>query len=146
MRKIAVAIIILFASITLVSAQDYNWAVGGRFGGEMSGVTVKHNFDASNALETILAIPYDDGFAATLLYEKHVPVIGPGFNFYYGAGAHVGKWDKKFSFGGDVIIGLDYKIKNAPVALSIDYKPVFNIVSRTKFYMLDFALGLKIVF
>lgn len=133
-------------TVTAANAQSYRWAVGARVGGETAGVSVKYNFDGVNAMEGILSFPYKNGFLFNALYERYVPVIDRGFYFFYGAGGHIGKWDSKFAVGADAIIGLEYRIPNMPLAISIDYKPTFNIASRTKFYMLDFALGIRAMF
>lgn len=146
MRKIFGLLLMAVMAASVASAQDYKWAVGARFGGEMGGGTVKYNIDGVNALEAMLASPWDDGFIATVLYERHIPVIAEGFHFYYGGGGHIGGWHHKFAFGVDGIIGLEYRIKDAPLAISADYKPVFNIAEKTKFYMADIAFGIKVTF
>jgi len=52
--------------------------------------------------------------------------------WFYGGGGYVG-------FGGDTnvggmgIIGLDYKFNNAPLNLSLDWKPELNIISDINF-------------
>jgi hypothetical protein len=149
MKKLIAIMAFVVATATAVSAQDYNWAIGLRGGGEMGGLTVKKNFGA-NAIEGIFSIPWSSGFAATVLYERNVPVIADGFNFYYGAGAHVGVWGYKgvtdFALGVDAIVGLEYKIPKAPIALSIDYKPMLNIIEHFGFYWADVALGIKFTF
>lgn len=150
MKKFICLFAFAMASLTVVSAQDYNWAVGVRLGGEMGGASLKYKFNTANALEAIVAAPWDSGFALTALYERYIPVIGKGFHFYYGAGAHVGSWKykskNKFSLGIDGIIGLEYKLKDVPLAFSLDYKPVFNVVEKTKFYLADIALGIRVAF
>ncbi len=146
MKKLFAILTITMLSLSIASAQDYKWAVGARFGGEMGGATVKYNLDGVNALEGMLASPWNDGFVGTVLYERHIPVIAEGFHFYYGGGGHIGEWHHKFSIGVDGIIGLEYRIINAPLALSLDYKPVFNIAEKPKFYMADIALGVKVTF
>lgn len=112
----------------------------------MGGATVKYSLDGVNAIEGMLSGLWDDGFIVTALYERHVPVITDGFHFYYGAGAHIGAWSHDFSIGIDGIIGLEYKIRSIPLALSIDYKPIFNIAADTHFYFADIALGVKVTF
>lgn len=128
------------------SAQMYDWAVGVRIGGETAGASVKYMLNTDSGFEAILAAPWDDGFTATLLYERHIPIIENGFFLYYGAGGHVGEWKDKFSLGVDGIIGLEYNIPNVPLVLSLDYKPIFNIAERTRFYAADFAFGIKVAF
>lgn len=146
MKKIFLMAAAAVMTISAAKAQSYDWAVGVRAGGEMIGANVKRMFNPSDGLEVMLATPWDDGFVVTALYERHIPVIDRGFNFYYGAGAHVGGWNHKFALGVDGIVGLEYKIPDVPLVLSVDYKPVFNIVRRTKFYMADLAFSLKVSF
>ena len=49
--------------------------------------------------------------------------------------------------GVDGIVGLEYKIPKAPIALSLDVKPFVEFVSRGYIYSsLDPGLGIKITF
>lgn len=146
MKKMLITAVLLLTFAGAAWAQNYKWATGVRFGGEMGGVTLKHKFDTANALEGILAFPWKDGFTATVMYERHVPIIGEGFEFYYGLGAHLGSWQHRFATGVDAIAGLEFKVPGIPLAVSLDYKPALNLVKKTKFYMADIALGAKFTF
>lgn len=146
MKKILCLLALAIASFSAASAQDYNWAVGARIGGDLGGATVKYKFNSSAAVEAIFATPWDGGFTSTALYERHVPVIDRGFHFYYGAGGHIGKIDTKFALGVDGIVGIEYKLRDLPLVFSLDYKPMFNIVEKSKFYLADIALGIKVAF
>ncbi len=139
-------VVFAIASFAAASAQDYNWGVGVRLGGDMGGASVKYKLNSVNALEGILATPWKNGFVFTALYERYIPVIGRGFHLYYGAGGHVGNRVRKFSFGFDGIVGLEYKLDNVPLAFSLDYKPSLNIVEKSKFYLADIALGIRVTF
>lgn len=148
MKKIILTLLFA-ATFAVAGAQDYNWAVGIRGGGRATGITAKYSIDGANALEGILSFTSGVNFYG--LYERHMPVISQGFSFYYGAGAHIGSWERhdkdKFTVGADVIVGLEYKIKNAPLAISVDYKPALNIIGHTGFRsMYDFGLGVKAAF
>ena len=82
--------------------------------------------------------------------------IGNGFNLYYGAGAHVGGWNYKaghdegknsgFNLGLDAIVGLEYSLKVAPLAFSIDWKPRLDFLPSTEFVATSLALGVKFTF
>lgn len=150
MKKVLLGLIAAVFYLSTVSAQDYNWAIGARLGGETSGLSVKYNLDGVNALEGVLSIPYRGGFNVLGMYERNIPVIAPGFNFYYGGGAHLGSWKRdhksEFVLGVDGIVGLEYKISEVPLAISLDYKPALNIISHTRFYLGDVALGIKVTF
>ena len=146
MKKLVLLIAFAIASFTAASAQDYNWGVGVRLGGDTGGASGKYKFNAVNAFEGILATPWKNGFTLTALYQRYIPVIGNGFHFYYGVGAHVGSWARKFALGVDGIIGLEYKLRDVPLAFSLDYKPAFNIIEKPKFYFADLALGIRVTF
>ena len=148
MKKIAVLLTILsLTAVTGLSAQNYNWAIGVRGGVTASGITVRHNFDPVNSIEGML--DFAQGFNVYALYERNVPVIASGFNFYYGAGVNIGSWDHhegKFTFGINGIVGLEYKVASIPLAFSLDYKPNRNVIGKTGFHAADFGLGIKVTF
>lgn len=141
------AVISLFGA-TKASAQDYNWAVGIRGGVTVSGITVKHNFDPANSIEGM--VDFTRGVNVYALYERNIPVISEGFNFYYGGGANIGSWAKhsynKFTMGINAIVGLEYKIRSLPLAFSVDYKPCLNFIGYTGFRAADFGLSAKFTF
>ncbi|MCL2560756.1 MAG: hypothetical protein FWE10_00320 [Rikenellaceae bacterium] len=149
MKKI-ICLLIAAAAFSTYSAraQDYNFAVGVRLGGDTGGASVKFKMNPSDALEGILSVPWDKGggFLFTLLYERHIPVITHGFHLYYGAGGHIGTRVEKLSFGVDGILGLEYKLRHSPLAISLDYKPSFSILHKTKFHFSDLALGIRVAF
>ena len=95
-----------------------------------AGVSLKHFATPTNAFEFI-GYFYREGARITALYEIHGPISGaPGLKWYVGPGAHVGFYDKKFGdrayAGLDGVLGLDLKINNAPINLSIDWQPSFE--------------------
>src|SRR5688572_16714269 len=86
-------------------------------------VTVKHALEAQ-------AMFHREGLRLVGLYEFHFPLEGiGGLAWYAGPGAHIGVYRSKYKelynsntdFGIDGVIGLDYKIPNAPVNLSLDW-------------------------
>ena len=94
MKRLLIIAALCLASIA-AQAQDYNWAIGVRGGGNDSGVTLKHILSDYNALELTYNFQYprDRMLRASvfsLLYEWNQPVISDGFLLYYGFGAHIG--------------------------------------------------------
>lgn len=151
MKKVlCIALFVLFA--LGASAQPYRWAAGIKAGGgsALAGLTVKHFFDAHSSIDGVVSIPYDKGFNVLALYQRNVPVITEGFNFYYGAGANLGAWKNddvsKFVLGIDLVVGLEYKLKPAPIAFSLDYIPGVNIIGHTGFFWGGIGLGIKYTF
>ncbi|MEN9571130.1 MAG: hypothetical protein RL172_2361 [Bacteroidota bacterium] len=110
------------------ASQDYGTALGVKF--YPGAISLKHFIHENKAIEG-LGYFWDKGFRLTGLYEIHAPINGaPGLKWYVGPGAHVGfynnKWGGGSYFGVDGVIGLDYKINNAPINLSLDWQPSFE--------------------
>jgi hypothetical protein len=86
---------------------------------------------------------WDHGFRFTGLYEIHGDISdAPGLKWYVGPGAHIGWYNDNyyhnnyyygngsFSLGLDGVLGLDYKISGAPIALSLDVNPFLELVGH----------------
>jgi len=144
--------LLLFSVVTVFainqsSAQsmgsDYQTAVGVKFW--PGAITVKHFIQDNRALEGLASF-WDHGFRFTGLYEIHGDIAGaPGLKWYVGPGAHIGAYngswyhndyyyrDGGFSLGIDGVLGLDYKINGAPIALSLDIQPYLELVNHAYF-------------
>ncbi len=138
MRKVLVLLAIVLAlSIQVTNAQSmgrtYKTALGVKF--YPGSITIKHFLNEKNAIEG-LAYFWDWGTRITGLYEIHGDINGaPGLKWYVGPGAHIGFWNTKYKnrygesgayIGVDGVLGLDYKINNAPINLSLDWQPSFS--------------------
>jgi len=131
-----------FASIAQNNSSSYTTAVGVKF--YPAGITLKHFTGNNRALEGI-AYLWDNGFRFTGLYEIHGDINGAeGLKWYVGPGAHIQFWNDKWKkaypardggigIGVDGVLGLDYKIKGAPLNFSLDWQPSFNFVGYTYF-------------
>jgi len=152
-------LILTFCALAFnANAQSYNWALGVRGGGTDTGLTFKHILSDDNAIEAEFNYWYlgnnDKGKALTVLYEFNSPIFDEGFTFYYGLGAHFGIVDRKedgertslMRIGVDAVCGLEYKLANAPIAFSFDYRPFVNIPQMKESYFYNFGLGLKFAF
>ena len=93
--------------------------------------------------------------AIFLPFEVYQPLSAKGLSWFYGAGAYVGfesDSDKNGEGGGRTfagptgIIGLDYKFSNAPINLSLDWKPELNIIPAINFVPDAFALSVRFAF
>lgn len=143
MKRIIYSFAILFIvglSSASVHAQsrgmgsEYKTALGVKF--YPGSVTLKHFVKDNAAVEGLLNF-WRYGMRITGLYEFHDDIRNaPGLKWYAGPGAHIGFWNKKGNnyygsnggayLGIDGVLGLDYKIKNAPINLSIDWQPSFT--------------------
>ncbi len=113
---------------TNISSQDYTTSLGVKF--YPGAVTIKHFLNEKAAIEG-LGYFWNRGARITGLYEFHWDIPNAaGLKWYAGPGAHVGFYSAKYgggsSVGVDGVIGLDYKIKGAPINLSLDWQPSFE--------------------
>ena len=134
-RTIVLLIALIMLNITLSNAQSsssnsstYTTALGVKF--YPTGITLKHFISDKHALEG-LGYFYNYGFRVTGLYEIYGDINNaPGLRWYIGPGAHVGFYNTKYgggsSAGVDGVLGLDYKVTNAPLNLSLDWQPSFE--------------------
>ena len=151
--------LILFAKRS--DAQDYKTAAGVKFGGYENGFSVKYFMDSNTALEGVLGIR-NHGAVLTGLYELHQPAFNIALlKFYYGFGAHLGSVgrgiykrfgsddnvynDSHILLGADAVLGLEYKLPDAPIAISLDLNPRLELATGP-FFDLAPGLGLKYTF
>ncbi len=166
MKKVRTFIMSLILISGTVCAEDYGTGIGLRLGGLSSGLSIKGFVNSTSALEGIASFGRHS-FIATGLYEKHFEIPGAaGLNMYVGAGGHLGFFGYRGSYfykkkneyfyvydegrtavvpGIDVIIGLEYKIKDVPLAIGVDIKPFIDFFDGSGFYF-DGALNIRYVF
>lgn len=148
MKKILViCVICIFALQQNSVAQDYKTGFGVRAGGYQNAISIKHFFRPSVAVEGLIGNGYfRRGVSLTILIEKSVTAFDrEEFQFFYGAGAHIGSYrgdyfyrdyyKKKYRYyndgfvalGLDGIIGLEWKIPEIPLSLGVDIKPTIEL-------------------
>ncbi len=153
LKKILLSGVFLLLVTISSFGQPYKTGVGIRFGGIATGVSVRHFVSSKGAFEGLASFGRH-AFIITGLYESfHAFPNAEGLSWFFGGGAHVGfhqdeyryeyyyykghgnktikvyeDGDEQFSFGGDFIIGLDYKFKNTPIDISLDVKPMIDFV------------------
>lgn len=160
MKRFLLATIVLL-SLTSLRAQemnngpDYRTALGVKV--YPGAVTVKHFLKPTAAVEGLGYIS-SDGFRLTGLYELHYNLGNvEGLKWYVGGGAHVGIWsdswknryptrDGGLAIGVDGVLGLDYKISGAPLNLSFDWQPSFNLIGYNYFEGGWGGLGIRYTF
>lgn len=160
MRKL----FILFSFVTITACANaqkmalgstYKTAIGVKF--YPGSISVKSFTKPNLALEG-LAYFWNYGTRFTGLYEIHGDITGvEGLKYYVGPGAHVGYWndhwknsfparDGGFMFGVDGVLGLDYKLKGAPLNVNLDWQPSFNFVGYNYFEGGWGGLGIRYAF
>jgi len=144
-------LIIVFSFVCIaatVSAQkmamgsDYKTAVGLKY--YPFSITAKTFIKQNTAVEGLLSF-WNYGTRVTGLYEIYGNINGiDGLKWYAGPGAHLGFWNNTWKdkypardggvqFGVDGVIGIDYKIANAPVDVSLDWQPSYTFIGYNYF-------------
>lgn len=124
-------------------AQPYMHSVGVR-AGYSSGVTYKafrlHRMGAYEG-----SILYNrHGFNLSALYEHHLePFRNERFLVFAGGGAFGGDWNEEFSLGIMGVVGIEYNIRDIPLNLAVDWRPMFNIIQITELDLLDFGFSIR---
>jgi len=132
MKKIVLTFVVLCVlALAKGYSQSYKGGIGLRLG-RPSGITGKTFLNKNAALEGIFHY-WKGGFGLTGLYEIHSQLgRDKNLQFYYGAGAGFTVQDHYhndyFSLGIDGVIGIEYKIKSAPISLGLDIKPYLNVI------------------
>ena len=127
MNKYSISFLFLVLLPFFAAAQKYRTAAGVRIGRDDFGLTVQQKIKKNTTLEGIGLVGGRE-VSATGLVEQHFPVIGPGFNLYLGAGAHVGHLkDHGGFYGADVLAGAEMKLPLVPLVISLDLKPAFHV-------------------
>jgi hypothetical protein len=170
MKKIILCLSILISFLlickqsnaqTNTNADDYKTAVGLKFGGYENGISIKYFTTNTVALEGVIGFR-DNGVVITGLYEMNQEAFGlPELKFYYGAGAHIGAVGSgvyrtiggnsetynrgQILLGIDGTIGLEYRIPQSPLAVSLDLNPRVELATGP-FFDVAPGLGLKYTF
>ncbi len=155
-RKAGLPILFLLIFTGFCKAQDHEMAIGLR-GGVGYGLSLKQFIEDDVAVELIFNSRYS-GINITGLYEWHKEAFNnPNWYWFYGGGVHIGFWNgdntpwgddpgSYLSTGLDGIGGLEYEFDNYPIAISIDWKPSFNLSGYSGFIGDNGALTFRYTF
>ncbi len=145
MKKFLVVLVALFLSITAFS-QEYKNSIGVKLGYDMS-IDYKHNLSESNFINTGTSFLFWGAFGlrAYGFYNWNFPIRSvDGLSWYVGPGAYVGFFmnSQYLGFDGSInaMIGLEYKLRNIPLAFSFDWAPGLRITTYLPHYV-GFAYG-----
>jgi len=159
MKKVFTILCLAFIATLAIhsssKAQGYDNAIGGRFGAA-NGVTFKTTLGENKMLDLIANFRSNNNynyFRVTGLYEVYLPITdAPGLNWYYGGGASIGSVKYKpydssdLYLSADGVLGLDYKFADAPINLSLDWKPAIQLAPDTDFDASGVGLSLRFTF
>lgn len=148
MRKVLLVVCFMLTSVLSINAQDISDnAIGLRFGGGngVGGeISYQKSLGDSNRLEVNLGLANEfANFKATGLYQW-VWNLENKFNWYAGAGAGLVSAGGTGIYGAGVV-GIEYNF-DAPILLSIDYRPEIGISGGLSGLNSDVALAVRYQF
>ena len=133
--RFTILVAVFVMAFSYVQAQEYNSAVGLRFGYPLS-VSYKKFLSTQGAMELTAGFRSFSGWSWFNIggyYQHHNAIESvEGLRWYYGGGANVYFWTFKSGFSGSStsiglsgVLGLDYRFKDIPLNLSVDWIPTF---------------------
>ncbi len=146
LKFISLLLFFLFA-FTQSYSQDYKTGIGVRLQPYFGCLTVKHFFNTKFALEGLLNVKKDQAVVEIIPELSNSFAKPPGLNWYFGIGGNI-----KFPQNQNVIIGvvgmlgLEYTFPNAPINLSLDWKPSLELIGGNSSYPAGFGLSVRYVF
>ena len=149
MKKLLISLIALVALTTAANAQ-YSSALGVRVGaGSAWGAELSYQgyLGNINRVELDLGANFGryPGVSIATIYHWHWFLAG-GFGFYIGPGIQGYLVEKHLGLGVGGQVGIDYQF-NAPIQLSLDVRPMWDIFSTTGAALnYGAALGIRYAF
>ena len=150
MKKILITLLALVALTTAANAQ-YSNALGVRVGaGSAWGAELSYQgyLGNINRIELDLGAHfgrYYNAVSIATVYQWHWFLAG-GFGFYIGPGIQGYIIDKHLDLGVGGQVGIDYQF-NAPIQLSLDVRPMWDILGYTgAAFNYGAALGIRYAF
>ncbi len=142
--KILAVAVVCAASVNLGKAQE----LGIRFGnalGNKNSVAIDGVFALGKFSRIHADVSFGNGVALEALWDfLYRPVSDSPINWYVGVGPSLYLSDP-FALGASGEIGLEYRFKDAPIAIGLDYRPTFVIVEKTDFVN-SFGFNVRYVF
>ena len=143
MKKLLVVLVLVCAN-QFANAQE----VGIRFGDVSGGdVAVDAVFSSGKFNRIHANVSFGDGgVGLDALWDFiYKPLDGEALKWYVGVGPSMVINDD-FLLGASGEIGLEYRFKEAPIAIGLDWRPTFWIVEETDFHAGGFGLNVRYVF
>ena len=159
LTRITITLCFLFVTYFAISqasteqyTSPYKKAIGFKL--NPGAISYRSFYTRNKAVEGIGFISID-GFQLTILNEKYTPFANAeNLTWYIGYGGHFNLWSEKYKLnntsksagvavGADGMLGLDYKLKNAPINLSVDIQPAFNFVGASYFDLGWGGIGIR---
>ncbi len=149
-------LLIAYFANSQVSTEQYTSPYKKAIGFKLNpGAVSYRSFYTRNKAVEVIGFISLDGFQLTILNEKFTPFANAeNLTWYMGYGGHFNLWSERYKLnnpsksagvavGIDGMLGLDYKLKNTPINLSVDIQPAFNFVCASYFDLGWGGIGIR---
>ncbi len=154
MKKLLLFIVAIIVTVGAANAQDLKSmakfeegknAIGLRFGAGLAELSYQKYLSDVNRAEIDLGFGFSSkmiSITGTYQWVFDVTIAGLDFNWYAGLGANVGYAASKLYLGVVGQVGIEYHF-DIPISLSLDYRPMFNILPSMDFAADGIALSVR---
>jgi hypothetical protein len=151
MKKLFVFLAAIFILSSTANAQE----LGLRYGEVTAGKWAIDGVFSVSSLKRVHAdLSLDNGLGLDGIWDfVYNRIKNEAIYYYVGVGAFMyiettenENQDDKFFLGFLGEAGLEYRFRNAPIAIGIDWRPSFKIIDKTKFSVGGFGLNVRFVF
>lgn len=152
--KVILLAFFLIGGAQILTAQE----VGIRFGNSIgSNVALDAVFSAGKFSRIHADLAFGHGVGLEGLYDFiHRPLGAQNLSWYLGVGLggffpsksweYKDGWGNDFMFGFPAEIGIEYKISSIPIAIGVDWRPMFVLINKTDFYARGFGFNVRYCF
>lgn len=142
--RLIAALVVVLALANVGYAQE----VGIRFGdamGNKSSVAIDGIFGLGKYSRIHADVSFGNGVAVEALWDfLYRPIEQSPINWYVGVGPSL-YLSSPFALGAAGEVGLEYRFKDIPMAIGLDYRPTFVLIEKTAFVN-SFGFNVRYVF
>ena len=145
-QMIKLSVILSVILLMFFNANSNAQELGVRFGDIVGNNVAVDGVFGFKAHRIHADVSFGEGIGIEALSDFIVkPLNSEAFDYYVGAGAFTWLGDP-FRLGILGELGLEYRFKDAPVVIGLDWRPSFRIIDDTKFHFDRFGLNIRWVF
>lgn len=143
MKKFIFLLSLVFASVFTSNAQELGFRFGDVTGGN---VAIDAVLPMGESTRIHADVSFGDGLGVDLIWDFIYKPLGEEDLYWYAGLGPYTFLGSPFQLGAVGEIGLEYKFKEVPIALGIDWRPYFRLIDNTDFGINGFGLNVRWVF
>ncbi|MBL4605104.1 MAG: hypothetical protein JKY02_05435 [Flavobacteriaceae bacterium] len=143
MKKNSLILFVLFISIFTSNAQELGLRFGDVSGGNVA-IDAVLSMGENNRIHA--DVSFGNGIGIDLVWDFiYEPLGDEELHWYAGLGPYA-FLGSPFQLGTTGELGLEYRFKNTPLVLGVDWRPYLRVIDNTDFGVDSFGLNVRWVF